>query len=68
MKKALQPYRDDDVVVSFDIAAFVKAVTDVAADVASGRKTPAEGRAFVRKTNAVLRNFELAIKLGRGAA
>jgi hypothetical protein len=32
MTKAPQLYRDDDVVVSFDAAAFVKAVTKISAD------------------------------------
>lgn len=47
MRKAPRVYREDDVVLSFDAAAFVNAVSKVAADVASGRITPAEARALL---------------------
>lgn len=65
MTKTRQVYRDDDVVVSFDSTAFVQAITKVAADIASGPITPAEGRRRAANANSVLKGVELALKLRR---
>ena len=39
-----KPIKDDNFSVSFDAAAFVKAVCNTAADVGAGDITPAEGQ------------------------
>jgi hypothetical protein len=62
----VQLYRDDDKVISFDSAAFLKAITQTAADVAGGSITPTEARRIAAEYRAVLRAVEGAIKLGRG--
>ena len=67
MRKTVQRYRDDDVVVLFETGAFIKAMAKAAADVAGGRITPAEGRRIAAEGGRTLKAVAAAIRLGRTA-
>jgi hypothetical protein len=56
---------DDEIAVSFDAAAFNRAALETAADVASGRITPAEARKITAEQRRTLKAVELIIKFGR---
>jgi len=56
---------DDDIIVSFDAAAFVKANVAVMTDALHGRLTPAEARAISAEHSRVLKIAEQIFKLGQ---
>jgi len=58
---------DEGFALSIDLAAFVKDQLCAAADVASGRITPAEGRRLVTEGRNTIKAAEAALKLGMSA-
>lgn len=62
-----KPIKDDNFSVSFDAAAFVKAVCNTAADVGAGDITPAEGNRINAEHRQILKAVKQALECGQMA-
>ena len=65
MTKALRPYPNDDLTISFDSQAFIKSCLDASADLANSRITLAEARALQREQRDALKRLKAALQCGQ---